>query len=133
LLAGWSSPQARASEDPRGTWKLKNSIIAVINGPNMKTAADKPGMAMKFGELPVDLTLEKCLLIYLSDVPEIAGKAGEDSFFAAPEDIFAGDPGQGDYRLEPGGIADEMGVGYREGRPAIYRPIADKTAAEFGS
>jgi len=132
LLAGWSSPQARASENPRGTWRLKNSIIAVVNAPNMKTAADKPGKLMRFGELPVDLTLENCLLTYLGDVPETAGKAGEDYFFAAPEDIFAGNPGQGDYRLEPGGIADKMDVGYREGRRPVYRPIADRTAAEFG-
>jgi hypothetical protein len=65
-------------------------------------------------------------------VPEAAGKAGDDYFFAAPQDIFSGDPGQGDYRLKPGGIADKMDVGYRKGRPPIYRPIADKTAAEFG-
>lgn len=132
LLAGWSSPQARASEDPRGTWKLKNCVIAVINAPNMKTAANEPGTAMAFGELPVHLTLDNCLLTYLGDVPETAGKAGEDYFFAAPQDIFAGDPGQGDYRLKPGGIADKMDVGYRKGRPPIYRPTADKTAAEFG-
>jgi hypothetical protein len=131
-LAGWSSPQARASEDPRGTWKLKNSIIAAVNAPNMKTAPDMPGTVVRFGELPVDLTLENCLLTYLGDVPETAGKAGRDYHFAAPEDIFTGNPSQGDYRLKPGGIAEKMDVGYRPGRRPVYRPLADKTAAEFG-
>jgi hypothetical protein len=130
-LASWSSPQARASSEPRGTWKLKNSIIAVVNAANMKTGADKPGTVMRFGELPVDLTLADCVLTYLGDVPEAAGKAGEDYFFAAPDDIFAANPGTGDYCLKTGGIAGKMDVGYRSGRATVYRPIADKIAAGF--
>jgi hypothetical protein len=98
----------------------------------MKTVADKPGTVVRFGGLPVDLTLANCVLTYLGDVPEAAGKAGEDYLFAAPEDIFAANPGTGDYRLKPGGIAGKMDIGYRPGRPAVYRPIADKTASEFG-
>jgi hypothetical protein len=54
------------------------------------------------------MTQEKCLLTYLGDVPETAGKVGEEFYFAAPKEIFAGSPGQGDYRLKPGGIADKM-------------------------
>jgi hypothetical protein len=46
---------------------------------------------MRFGELPVHLTLDRCLLTYPGDVPETAGKVGEGYFFAAPQDTFAGD------------------------------------------
>jgi hypothetical protein len=78
------------------------------------------------------LTLADCVLTYLGDVPEAAGKAGEHYFFATPEDIFAANPGTGDYRLKPDGIAGQTDVGYRPGRPPVYRPIADKIAAGFG-
>lgn len=86
----------------------------------------------RFGELPLDSTLANCLLTDLGDLPEAAGKAGEDYVFAAPADIFTTNPGTGDYRLRPGGIAGKMDVGYRPGRPPVCRPIADKIASGFG-
>lgn len=110
-----------------GKWLFKNSVIAVINAPNMKTEINGAGNAVTLSDLPL-FKFENCVLTYMEGIPESAGKAGEDYVFAAQDAIFSGEPMAGDYTLKADGPAGMRDAGYKVGRTPVYRKLADAAA-----
>lgn len=112
---------------------FRNSILAVVNAPDMMRQAGDSGVAMLLPKPNKDFcfVFDNCVLTYIGNLDESAGKPGQDYVFPAPEDIFSGDVSRGDYRIKPSSEADKRDVGYRPGRKPVYRPIADKLAAEL--
>ncbi|MDP2990795.1 MAG: hypothetical protein Q8O57_09560, partial [Kiritimatiellota bacterium] len=125
-----------AGEEKLGTIKLKNSIIAVINAPNMKASREGAGVAARLfpsgRALPgADYIFENCVMTYIAGIPQESGVEGKDYIFAPADKIFAGKPADGDYTVKTGGPAESKDAGYRPGRKPVFRPIADKLAAEL--
>lgn len=126
--------KADAPDSDRGRWVIRNSVIAVINAPNMKEASDDSGVAMSFQRLQnLDLVLENVVITYVEDLPESTGVEGKNYFFAKSEEIFSGNPAEGDFTLREGSLAHKNDWGYREGREPVFRAAADKAALSISS
>lgn len=131
-LASWSSAASRDGDQPLGRLVFRNSVIAVINAPNLKTGADAAGDALQWfswDNVSAEVTLENCVLTFVEGIPEQTGEPGAAYVFATAEEIFAGDPAKGDYRIREDGPAGQRDAGYREGRAPVFRPLADAAAA----
>jgi len=129
----WGDRLGGAAADVRGRMTFRNCILAVLNAPNMMTSAGGPGIAMLLDNRSRNFrfVLDNCVLTYIGNLEESAGKVGKDYVFVAPESIFVRDVAQGDYRVKPGSQADTRDAGYRPLRKPVYRPIADRLAAEL--
>ena len=123
---------AGVAADIQGQMTFKHCIVAVLNAPNMKReAGGGPGVALGLDNRSENFkfVFDNCVLTYIGNLAASAGQPGQDYVFVAPEDLFAGDVGRGDYRVKPGSEADQRDAGYRPGRAPLYRPLADKLAA----
>lgn len=128
------SAAAGDGEKPAPTVTFRNSVIAVINAPNAQTASGKDGLPLRFfkeNSGDAGLRFENCVLTFMEGIPDSAGVEGKDYVFADPADIFAGDPGKGDYSLKPGGAAAKRDAGYVPGRTPVFRPLANEFATSL--